>query len=117
MRRRDKMTAMCNARLTICVVTNQIVAGMGSAAMDSSVGNDAPPMLELSCPEFYATEIGRIEPAGGENLRIYMCVRRGKVLEPMFTVVIPIAELARCARLSLSAAAARHTELVLMTEH
>jgi hypothetical protein len=89
--------------------------------MGSSKETDALPMLEISVPEFFATEIGRIEPAGGANLRIYMCVRRGKVLIPVFSVVLPIAELALCARMSLHAASDRHNELLLedisLTEH
>lgn len=83
--------------------------------MGSSRETDAPTMLEMSCPEFYAHVIGRIEPAGGDNLRIYMCVRRGRVLEPIFSVVIPITELAQCARQSLIAASERHTELMMLT--
>jgi hypothetical protein len=81
--------------------------------MGTSKEADVPPMLECSCPEYYATEIGRIEPAGGDNLRIYMCVRRGKNLEPMFSVVIPIGSLATCARISLHAASERHNEIML----
>jgi hypothetical protein len=89
--------------------------------MGTSKDIDAPLMLEVSCPEYYATEIGRIEPAGGDNLRIYMCVRKGKILEPMFSVVLPIAALALCARQSLKAASDHHNELVLsglsLSEH
>lgn len=89
--------------------------------MGSARETDALPMLECSCPEYYATEIGRIEPAGGDNLRIYMCVRKGKYLEPMFTVVLPIAAMASCARVALHAAAERHNEIVMgevsMSEH
>ncbi len=89
--------------------------------MGSSQESDAPTMLEMSCPEFYAHAIGRIEPAGGDNLRIYMCVRKGNILEPMFSVVIPIAELAMCARQSLQAATDHHNDMAMMgisaTEH
>ena len=89
--------------------------------MGTSKEIDAPPMLEVSCPEYYATEIGRIEPAGGDNLRIYMCVRRGNILEPMFSVVLPVKALALCARKSLHAAADHYNDLVMadisLSEH
>jgi len=81
---------------------------------------DAPPMLECSCPEFFVTTVGRVEPAGGDNLRLYMCVRRGSVLEPMFSVVMPVSALAESARMALIAAAEHHNEITLqeaMTEH
>jgi hypothetical protein len=88
--------------------------------MGSSKEIDAPTMLEMSCPEYFVTTIGRVEPAGGDNLRLYMCVRKGNVLEPMFTVVMPIAQMAQSARIALLAAAEHHTELQfsdLMTAH
>jgi hypothetical protein len=81
--------------------------------MGSGRDTESPTMLESSCPEYYATTIGRIEPAGGDNLRIYMCVQRGRVLEPMFSVVIPIAALAHCARISMHAAADAHNAAIL----
>jgi hypothetical protein len=82
--------------------------------MGTSRGDDAPPMLEVSCPEYYCTEVGRIEPAGGDNLRIYMCVRRGSILEPMYSVVMPIAALSIAARVALFAAADHHNEQVML---
>ena len=89
--------------------------------MGTSKEIDAPPMLEVSCPEYYATEIGRIEPAGGDNLRIYMCVRKGKIMEPIFSVIIPIGALAVCARRSLQAASDHHNDLIMnglsLSEH
>jgi hypothetical protein len=87
--------------------------------MGASRETDTPPMLEISCPEYFCTSIGRIEPAGGNCLRIYMCVRRGSVLEPMYSVVMPIEELAGCARLALFAAADHHNEMMMMrpSEH
>jgi hypothetical protein len=87
--------------------------------MGASWETDTPPMLEISCPEYFCTSIGRIEPAGGNCLRIYMCVRRGSVLEPMYSVVMPIEELAGCARLALFAAADHHNEMMMMrpSEH
>lgn len=88
--------------------------------MGKSKEIDSPPMLESSCPEFFVTTIGRVEPAGGDNLRLYMCVRKGKLLEPMFSVVMPISALAQAARVSLIAASDHHNDLTLqegMTEH
>jgi hypothetical protein len=43
----------------------------------------------IGIPEFFVTEVGRIEEAGGECLRIYNCIRRAGQLVPLFTVVIP----------------------------
>jgi hypothetical protein len=86
--------------------------------MGTSRETDAPPMLEISCPEYFVTTIGRIEPAGGDCLRIYMCVRRGSVLEPMYSLVMPISELANCAREVLFAAADHHNDMMLKSrEH
>jgi hypothetical protein len=82
--------------------------------MGASWETDTPPMLEISCPEYFCTSIGRIEPAGGNCLRIYMCVRRGSVLEPMYSVVMPITALSIAARMAMIAAAERHTEITLL---
>jgi hypothetical protein len=85
-----------------------------------SMDIECPPMLELTCPEYFVTTIGRIEPAGGNNLRLYLCVKKGGVLEPMFSVVMPIAELAKAARVSLIAASEHHNDLTIKnggTEH
>jgi hypothetical protein len=90
-------------------VQNMVVTG--NAELGSAKATDAPTMLEMSCPEYFVTTIGRVEPAGGDNLRLYMCVRKGDVLEPMFSVVMPLTHLAQSARLALVAAAAHHTEL------
>jgi hypothetical protein len=79
--------------------------------MSVSRESDAPPMLEVSCPEYFVTTIGRIEPAGGDCLRIYMCVRRGSVLEPLYSAVMPISALSVAARHALFAAADHHTEM------
>lgn len=90
--------------------------------MGVSRGDDALPMLEMSCPEFYVSHIGRIESAGGDNLRLYMCVKRGNALEPVYSVVIPIDILASMARQCQHAVAHAHNELQFLlggvkTEH
>lgn len=71
----------------------------------------ALPMLEMSCPEYFVTDIGKIEHAGGGNLRVWCCVRRGNVLEPVYTVVIPHDLLSQCARTCLQAAADVHNQI------
>lgn len=59
------------------------VSRNGKATMDL-------PMLEMSCPEFFATHIGRVEPAGGDCVRIYFCVLKNGVLEPVYTRIAPL---------------------------
>lgn len=46
-------------------------------------------MMEMSCPDFYATHLGKVEDAGGGNIRLYLCTRHGGHLEPVYSVVIP----------------------------
>lgn len=46
-------------------------------------------MIEMPCPDFYATHLGKVEDAGGGNVRLYLCIRRGDHLEPVYSVVIP----------------------------
>lgn len=72
---------------------------------------DALPMLEMACPEIFATHIGRIEPAGGGNVRVYVCVQRGRAIEPIYTVVIPIENLAVMARQCQHAVSDVHNRL------
>lgn len=72
------------------------------------------PMLEMSSPEFFWTHIGKIEEAGGSNLRFYCCVQKGSGLEPVFTCVIPIDQLVIAARTALQAAAEKHKALLVM---
>ena len=88
--------------------------------MGKSKEIDSPPMLEIACPEYFVTTVGRVEAAGGDNLRLYMCVRKGKLLEPMFSVVMPLSALAVAARVSLLAASEHHNDLTVqegMTGH
>jgi hypothetical protein len=51
----------------------------------------------IGIPEYFVTEIGRIEEAGGECLRIYNCIRRAGQLVPVFTVIIPKDAVILCA--------------------
>jgi hypothetical protein len=76
-------------------------------------GDDPLPMLDMSCPEFYITTIGRIESAGGDNLRLFCCVQRGNALEPICTLVIPMDLLAANSRQCLHAVADHHNQLQL----
>lgn len=50
---------------------------------------NALPMLEMTCPEFYITHIGRIEDAGGGNFRLWCCILRNGALEPTVTMIVP----------------------------
>ena len=48
------------------------------------------PMLEMSCPEYFFSDIGKVEDAGGGVVvRFFLCVRRGQALEPVAAVVCP----------------------------
>lgn len=44
-------------------------------------------------PEFFISEVGKVEDAGGGCVRVYNCIRRGGELVPVFTVIIPSASL------------------------
>jgi hypothetical protein len=68
-------------------------------------------MLDMSCPEFFVTDVGRIEYAGGGCVRIYACVRKGSHLEPLYTVVIPLENLVSNARTMMSIAADMHNDV------
>lgn len=76
--------------------------------MGSSLETGSPPMLEVPCPEYFVTTIGRVESAGGDNLRFFMCVLRGTTLVPVYTVVMPTVQLVHAARAALFAAAEHH---------
>ena len=49
-------------------------------------------------PEYFITDVGLTENAGGGNVRIYNCQRRGRFLVPQCTVVIPAVNLIIAAR-------------------
>ena len=49
-------------------------------------------MEMLDCvgiPEFFVTKVGKVEPAGGNCVRVYMCVERDGVLVPIYAVIMP----------------------------
>lgn len=74
------------------------------------------PMLEIACPEYFVTNIGRVESAGRGNVRVYCCVQKGLAMEPAYTVVVPIESLAVMARYCLKVAADHHNQLMMMLE-
>jgi hypothetical protein len=41
-------------------------------------------------PEFFVTDVGLVESAGGGNVRVIRCIRRGSVLFPVFSLVTPM---------------------------
>ncbi len=57
--------------------------------MHGTSQSDALMIDAIGIPEYFVTEVGRIEQAGGDCLRIYNCIRRAGQLVPLFTVVIP----------------------------
>jgi len=52
----------------------------------------------INIPEYFVTHVGQTECAGGGNVRIYNCVKRGRFLVPQCTVVIPAVNLIVAAR-------------------
>lgn len=47
-------------------------------------------MIDLhGVPEFYASELGAVENAGGGNIRMIRGVKRGDVFVPIFSCVMP----------------------------
>lgn len=46
-------------------------------------------VLELDVPEFFVTDVGKVERLGS-CVRFLMCVRRGDVLEPKYSCIWPI---------------------------
>lgn len=50
-------------------------------------------------PEFFMNTVYECEPAGGGNMRVYCCSKRGNELIPLFTVVMPISEMFEAATL------------------
>lgn len=48
--------------------------------------------MMLDCfgvPEYFATDVGDVEDAGGGNIRIVRCIKRGGVLVPVYSLVTP----------------------------
>lgn len=43
----------------------------------------------FGAPEFFTTHLGAVEDAGNGMLRIIRCVKRGGVLVPVVTLVMP----------------------------
>lgn len=41
-------------------------------------------------PEFFVTDVGLVESAGGGNVRIIRCINRGNMLVPVFSLVTPM---------------------------
>lgn len=40
-------------------------------------------------PEYFCTDIGAVEDAGGGNIRVVRCIRRSGVLIPVYSLVTP----------------------------
>lgn len=58
----------------------------------------------IGIPEYFITEIGRIEEAGGGCLRVYNCIKRAGHLVPVFSVIIPRDALVVCGLAAVAAA-------------
>lgn len=41
-------------------------------------------------PEFFVTDVGLVESAGGGNVRVIRCIKRGGILFPVFSLVTPM---------------------------
>lgn len=61
-------------------------------------------MTKRAVPEHFCTIVRKVEPAGGDCIRIYHCVERGGNWEDVFTVLIPIASVLAAARFVTDAA-------------
>jgi hypothetical protein len=65
----------------------------------------SPKMVDIpGIPEYFMTEVGRTEGAGGDCVRIYNCVERGGFLIPQCTVIIPARSLIVASRVVSEAA-------------
>jgi hypothetical protein len=57
------------------------------------------PILKMAeiygVPEYFATDVGLIESAGGGNMRIVRCIKRGGILYPVFSLVTPTISMIR----------------------
>lgn len=54
--------------------------------------------MRRAVPEFFCTTVRKVEPIGGDCIRVYHSTERGGVWEDIFTVVIPIASVLIAAR-------------------
>lgn len=43
----------------------------------------------VNVPEYFATDVGLIEDAGGGNCRMIRCIKRGGILLPVYSLVSP----------------------------
>jgi hypothetical protein len=51
--------------------------------------NDARMEDYVSVPEYFATDIGLLEDAGGGNCRMIRCIKRRGILLPVYSLVTP----------------------------
>ena len=61
-------------------------------------------MLELGVPEFFMNRIGKAEPYGSGSIRFWCCSASGGLLVPQFHVIMPIMDVAACAKSAIHAA-------------
>jgi hypothetical protein len=61
-------------------------------------------MTRKTIPEFFCTTVRKVEPVGGDCIRIYHSVERAGVWDDIFTVLIPIASVLVNARFVMDAA-------------
>lgn len=61
-------------------------------------------MKKRTVPEHFCTIVRKVEPVGGDCIRIYHCIERSGVWEDVFTVLIPIASVLTAARFVTNAA-------------
>lgn len=64
--------------------------------MSTTVTESGLKMVDFySVPEYFATHVGLIEDAGGGNMRIVRCIKRGSVLFPVYSLVTPTMNMIR----------------------
>lgn len=83
--------------------------------MGSGRGGDPLPMLDLDVPEYFISAI-RIEPAGGDCIRIYGCIEKHGQLIPRYSVIIPLDKSAIMARQTFQAIADQHNRFQIIGE-
>lgn len=62
-------------------------------------------MVELGVPEFFMNRIGKAEPYGTGSIRFTCCLSSGGLLVPQFHLIMPIMDVAACAKSAINAAA------------
>jgi len=49
-----------------------------------------------SVPEYFTTHVGLVEDAGGRNMRVVRCIKRGGILLPVYSFITPTINMIKC---------------------